>query len=357
MSFKKMKINNFRGIKNLELNDIKQINLITGKNNCGKTSIMEAIFLLIGMSNPQLTINIHNFRDLLLTNDEDFSYLFNNLDFKNIPQFQAKLDFQERQLSINPIISQNTTSKKKNIEEVDVSVPSSQSITPASTSSLSVIEGIKLNFNINKKDNMEVEIRLRQGKVTYQKDYKEGINATFINPRTIMSEFNNKIDALLVKKNLTNIITSINEIEPKLTDIRAGALGVIYADIGIENLIPINIMGDGLRRILSILTVISEKKNGVVLIDEIENGLHYSSLSILWKTIFKLAKENNVQIFATTHSYECVKAFVEVYQESKTIKKDEIRLFRIDRENENHTAYNYNSETLIAGIEKDFEVR
>ena len=69
-------------------------------------------------------------------------------------------------------------------------------------------------------------------------------------------------------------------------------------------------MGDGVNRILTIILALLNCKGGVLLIDEFENGLHYSVQAKLWKIIFDLAKTLNVQVFATTHSSDCIKSFV-----------------------------------------------
>lgn len=78
-------------------------------------------------------------------------------------------------------------------------------------------------------------------------------------------------------------------------------------DIGLDKRIPINMMGDGARKILSILTTIYECKNGIVLIDELSNGFHYSVMKGVWRAIISVAKKNNVQIFATTHDLDSIK--------------------------------------------------
>jgi len=63
MKFNELKISNFRGIDYAELKEMKRLNIIVGKNNSGKTSILEAIFILSGMSNPELLLNINNLRN------------------------------------------------------------------------------------------------------------------------------------------------------------------------------------------------------------------------------------------------------------------------------------------------------
>ncbi len=356
MFFKQIDIRNFRGIESLIIKNIKQINLITGKNNCGKTSVLEAIFLLTGMSNPQLALNIHAFRDLLLTDDIDFSYIFKNFDFSKSPYITGKLDSQERCLEIEAIYPTFTEISKQLIEKRELS--KEEFMSNASTTKEASIEGLVLNFSNDEKGKFHAEIKLRQGEIKLSRDYKEKIGGSFINPKTIMNDIDRRLDAILVKKDLGSIVEALKEIEPNLVDIRMGAKGMVYADIGLEKLVPINIMGDGIRRILAILAAISERKNSILLIDEVENGLHYSSLSILWKAILKTAIDNNVQLFITTHSYECIEAMVKIYQkQSINLTKDCINLFRIDRNKDQHRAFQYETETLLAGIEKDFEVR
>jgi len=172
-----------------------------------------------------------------------------------------------------------------------------------------------------------------------------------------MSGLHQRLEAALVRKKSDGIIDALREIEPSLQDIRLGT-GKIYADItDMERLAPINIMGDGIIKILAILVTILNMEDGILLIDEIENGLHYTALVSLWKAIFKMAREGNVQLFIATHSYECIAAMTKVYRELG-VEEGFISLFRIDRDTDNrHHALEYEVDTLLAGIEKEFEVR
>jgi AAA15 family ATPase/GTPase len=114
-------------------------------------------------------------------------------------------------------------------------------------------------------------------------------------------------------------------------------------------------MGDGIRRILSILTVISNMQGGVLLIDEIENGLHYSTLQILWKAILKALDVCQAQLFATTHSNECIGALAA----SDVIdnEPERIRLYRIERHEDTHKAFEYPPEMISVGIDSNIEMR
>lgn len=359
MLFKKINIHNFRLIKSLVIENIKQVNLITGRNNCGKTSVLEAIFLLTGMSKPQLTLNIHSFRNLVLTEDEGFKYLFKDLDFSKNPTIGGELDSEKRTLEIQAIYPQFAEISPQISGKLQLSKDEFLSNASASTVHGADLEGLRFSFNINGENNFEAEIRLKQGEINLNLSaYDEKLLSCFMNPSTIMMNLDRRLDKIVVRKDLKTIISPLKEIEPNLNDIRVGAGGMIYADIGIDKLVPINVMGDGIRRILAILTAIYESKNGILLIDEVENGLHYRTLSILWRAILKMALDNNVQLFITTHSYECIYAFTQVYQEQKLdIGENFISLFRIGNHRGEHRAFQYEADILLAGIEGEFEVR
>nr|VFK60190.1 MAG: ATPase/GTPase, AAA15 family [Candidatus Kentron sp. TUN] len=357
MSFQRISIKDFRAIASLEIDNIKQVNLLTGRNNCGKTSVLEAIFLLVGMSSPQLAVSIQNFRGLTLTDNQDFSYLFNGLDFSKTPAMTGKLKSQERTLAIKAIypMPMNILEQLPGRHEPTGNKPISGTITTKGAP-----DGLAFDFEVDGKS-FHTEVKIEPGnQVNTQsaQNYSETLRVLLINSAVIMGGLHQRLDAVLVRKDSAGIINALREIEPNLQDIRLGTGEKIFVDIkDIERLVPIHIMGDGIIKILAILVAILETKDGVLLIDEIENGLHYTALVPLWKAIFKMARESNVQLFIATHSYECISAMTEVYRESG-MGKDFISLFRIDRDADSqHRARQYQADTLLAGIEKAFEVR
>ena len=80
--------------------------------------------------------------------------------------------------------------------------------------------------------------------------------------------------------------------------------------------VPLRTFGDGVNRLFGVILSLCNARNGVLLVDEIENGLHYSVQTEIWRTIFRLANDLNVQVFATSHSWDCVRAFQEAASES-----------------------------------------
>jgi hypothetical protein len=122
--------------------------------------------------------------------------------------------------------------------------------------------------------------------------------------------------------------------------------------------VPLKSMGEGMSRLLQFFLHAHQAKSGYLLIDEFENGLHYSIQEEVWEKLFKLAKELDIQVFATTHSQDTIKAFSKIAIQSK----EEGRLISLGR-NEREidkgkiTALTYNEDDIKLIAETGMEVR
>ncbi len=113
-------------------------------------------------------------------------------------------------------------------------------------------------------------------------------------------------------------------------------------------------MGEGAKRLLALSLAFLKAQNGVILIDEVENGLHHSALVDVWKKLDWLSREFNVQVFATTHSYECIVAANNAFNE---LESDELHLLRLYRRGDQVKAVTYNKDALDTNIEYLWELR
>ena len=356
--YKDITIQRFRGIKYLKIDDFRQVNLFVGKNNCGKTTILEGLFLLTGPTNAKLPLKINSFRNFNVIDENSWSLFFNNLDINSDIKLSGGLikPQEKRLLIIKPSIK-SIAVEKTTIDQKVINIQDSYSeLTPA-------VDGLKLEYSLTKNKRKIPEkiitgIVARDPEIQFEmlKDYKERLRGVFINPATISGDVATRFNNVQIKKQTGKIIDVLRQIEPLLDNLSLGADGIIYCDIGLDRLMPLNVMGNGMFRILSIILAISDTKNGIVLIDEIENGFHYSSQGILWDTIFKSAEEFNVQIFATTHSIECVKAFSSSYSHLEK-DNDEIRLYRVERKADDCKIVSYDHKILEASLDSDWEVR
>ncbi len=146
-------------------------------------------------------------------------------------------------------------------------------------------------------------------------------------------------------------------IEPRLKRLAIVVMAgepILHGDLGAGRLMPLPIMGEGMVRLTSLILHISNAPNGVILVDEIENGLHHSVLPKIWRAIGDVARQFNTQVFATTHSLECIIAAHKAFAESEIY---DFRLHRLERIKGTIRAYTYEKNTLEAAIETGLEVR
>ena len=122
---------------------------------------------------------------------------------------------------------------------------------------------------------------------------------------------------------------------------------------GIDEPLPLKSMGDGMTRLFHIVVALVNAQNGLLLIDEFENGLHWKVQPKVWDIIFQLAERLNVQVFATTHSRDCLAGFDTAWNNYP----ERGAFFRLDTKDGRIKATEYASETLTDAIEMDVEVR
>ena len=348
MKYQTISISHFRGIEHVELQGLKQINLIVGKNNSGKTSLLEAFFLLAGMSDPRLAIAVNQFRDLSLNADSDFKYIFNKLDFSVPIQFAGSIDGTTRYATFAPLYE--ATRKIKIRED-----KTDERIAPSLSRKDQDIDGLQITFRTSINPEEISTLSIKNETVSVSDSYKEQLACKYLHIKTRLDQMPKDISNIIIKKRMDTIVKVLREIEPNLIDIRMGNNENIYFDIGAEELVPINIMGDGIRRTLSVLSSIYEMEHGILLIDEIENGLHYSCLKIFWKAILTAAKLFDVQIIATTHSYECIEALVSV--ETTIHNENCISLYRTEKKDNTVKTVHIDAETLLTSLIENYEVR
>ncbi|MEM7656612.1 MAG: AAA family ATPase, partial [Bacteroidota bacterium] len=117
---------------------------------------------------------------------------------------------------------------------------------------------------------------------------------------------------------------------------------------------PIDRLGEGMNRLIGLVLALFNSQGGFLLIDELENGLHYSVIPKVWEYLFHFARELDVQIFATTHSRDCVEAFAKVANQPNA----SARMIRLYADSTGITqSETFSSETIQAALQLEEEVR
>ena len=117
---------------------------------------------------------------------------------------------------------------------------------------------------------------------------------------------------------------------------------------------PLGSMGDGIRRMLALTLAVSKSRNSVLLVDEIDTGLHYSVMSSMWKMIIESAARNNTQVFATTHSQDCLTSLAWLCESEPHIAS-QVSLQRLHKGAD--STVHYSAQELASVIQRRIEVR
>ncbi|MCX6359655.1 MAG: AAA family ATPase [Armatimonadetes bacterium] len=131
-------------------------------------------------------------------------------------------------------------------------------------------------------------------------------------------------------------------------------VSVVHADLGLPRKVPVAFAGGGMARLLEMAVAIGASRGGVVLIDEVENGLHHDSLPDVWRAVAQAARDCDCQVVATTHSYECVRAAHEAFSGEWA---EDLTYLRLERVRGSVTARVADHATLGAALDGGLEVR
>ncbi len=350
-------IDSYRTFHDLAALPLKKFNLVVGKNNSGKTSLLEAIFLLIAPNNPELLVRINGFRELQFIGTAYWTGFFHNLNISHPIRLEGEIQLtdstERRQLTIKPI------------RHVVKELSSGKGLKPsdaAASDTVGSVVGLEYEFDVippNETPTTRTATVIgdeAKYKVSRSEGYEEPLRGIYIGPATWRSQLPDRLSHLKINKRQDPILRVLQGIEPNLSSMELGVGNTVFCDVGLPSLLPLNLLGGGFEKTLAILLAINDSPGGIVLVDEIENGLHSSSLKVLWKGVIEAARKYNVQIVATTHSYECVRAFSDEL-DSRLQFTDDAAVIRLNRKGKEIRPVVMDRETMTELLKSQFEVR
>jgi len=348
-------IKNFRCFRELTIEPLERVNLIGGKNNVGKTALLEAIHLHCLPDKPDLWIKVHKLRgieDPLRAIEEIGEWLFFQGSTDVFIEGRSR-DTQNVERSTVLHLVDATTSREK-FPEIEQSLNKDLQILAGSDAPRLI-----LRYSTGGQQYDSVTATVKSGHASLTMHVPAKIPNIFLGSLASNSERDVRhFGELESTKRLGEILPALQEIEPKLKRLSlvpfAGET-VIHADIdGMDRLVPISLVGEGIRRLLSILLAMANVPNGIVFIDEIENGLHYSVQRQVWSAIAQAARRCDVQVIATTHSFECIEAAHSAFEDSGQY---DFRYFRLERRDEEIVSVPLDRDAMEVVERTDLEIR
>ena len=356
----KIKISNFKIFKTLILDELHQISLISGKNNVGKSTLLEAIFFSNCYFRAESFTTINTIRGAANALRTDIWKSFINVYSKEGSFEIEKVENGiKKNIFVELVDNRNIIahSPLENTNFVDAPVSEKPNDNRSFTHQLSISASdeenkdtlqyfVKFDGQIQTLSNSSPDNPLRSCTYTNFISSKSVINQPFLAEMLSRLEIEGKSNYIIKALQILD-----SEIIGIKTLVRNGNIR-IYASMKNGRSMPIDNMGDGICKLIVICTLILSNPNGLILVDEMENGFHYSAHKKIWEAIYDAAKMSNVQVIATTHSYECIKGASDAMEENK-----DFGYIRLDNVSDNIVAKSMSSEQLKIAIESNLEVR
>ncbi|MGL5920959.1 MAG: AAA family ATPase, partial [Bacteroidales bacterium] len=202
----------------------------------------------------------------------------------------------------------------------------------------------------------ETKVERRIG-VKRDEHYKEELNAAFITPRSNERSYVKTLNDLLEDKKKADLIEALKKLDPTIEDIMVKEEELL-CDVGFDKFLPINMMGDGVRKFMHIITALYSVRGGVLFVDEIDNGLHYTSTCILWKLIYDIAEDLDVQVFATTHSLDTLLSLKSIMENEDSSAASKISCIKLKQLKDGVLkAYVYDRDSFTHLLNQEVEIR
>jgi len=355
-------VRNFRCFRELEMKDLARVNLITGKNNVGKSTLLDALFIHSGYSRMDFTQSVDYHRGLIEarvspadTAAPPWVTLFHRFDTAE-PIVAAGRAASGRSWSVTLRHLRTAEDLGRAMEAPGMRPTASNGVGRA----LALLQALELT----------AEEPDTEASRYYTGMDQEGMRSSPAGPsawpvailpalyRGSVETLNSQFGRVVTERRTDALTRALAVLEPRLRGLHLGQfLGVtqILGDVeGWAQLVPLAVMGDGMGRLIRMLLGLQQVGGGVLLVDEVENGFHHSSMRDVWRRIADAARDHDTQIFATTHSWECVVAAHEAFSESLEY---DLRMHRLDAVDGRTEDVVYDQETLAAAIEIGMEVR
>jgi energy-coupling factor transporter ATP-binding protein EcfA2 len=352
-------IQNYRAFKDFTVDGLARVNLLVGKNNCGKTSFLEAVYLLASRNNPfsllELLYDRGEYTEISASPRVlayDLGHFFhsstlplglNGGDSEQLIRLRSR---SERSLSLQIQASQRQ-------DALATSTPFELKFTYAPESSDSTtnqdVISMPLQFDRSFRTDFLPSEKLPG---PHQAMMVSNIRFTYLAKLW---------DSLTLTAGEDKVLEALRILAPSVerasfTSQATTAGSVLIKSKKLASPIPLSSLGDGMRRILALAILIVKAENAILIVDEIDTGLYHSTLTDVWHFVLETARRLNVQIFATTHSWDCVQAFQEALIQNPNLH-NQAQMFRLEEHQGDIRAVRYDADELAIAVRQAIEVR
>jgi hypothetical protein len=365
--FRGLEIQNLRGIRHLRLEDLGDINLITGLNDVGKSTVLEAVFLNacgpLAAQNALGALRGPNGLELgsgfgPQSQTGPWDTIFYRLETSHPVEIRATFRGGSHVVRLE---------EGSDTSSIDIArVVSSGTETQAGTSAGITIRDIR-NDGPGETYKQTIKVSISEGDDPSRRTVNlvSRLEPTPSGPFMLAHYIHGVLGPNLAEgyselrrtRSSIDLLEALQLIDPRIEALEVLAINgqpTLHVDFGDGPLIPINLLGDGATTVARYLIALAQCKGGILLLDEVGSGVHHSLQRDLWRVLARAAKRFDVQVFATTHSDESIRGAME------GIKNDnnEVRVIRLWRDDDGVINSSiYSGSELRSALDVNLELR
>jgi energy-coupling factor transporter ATP-binding protein EcfA2 len=321
-----IEFSNYRGFEHYDVDGLSRVNLLVGRNNCGKTSILEAINILASGGDPAVMVDIAERRGEVLLSEgpERFagprrspvlSHFFHGHSlYPGLVLRLVSRDGLGEVIARVVNVADDAEFSRQRLLDLDEPTSSALALYVEGGRYLSGLDRPIIPMSDEGAVSAETVRRLVRGG-RFEGEVASPV--TFISPDSLeqysMSSMWNKV---ILQGREAEVVAAMRILEPHLASIHfltggsnpryGGSAGILVGLKGFKERVPLGSYGDGMRRLLALSIALIRSAGGYLLLDEIDTGLHYSVMGDMWKLVVSAAMRSSVQVYATTHSLDCI---------------------------------------------------
>lgn len=360
-----LRIDNFRSFRRLTVEGLTRVSLLVGTNNAGKSSVLEAAELVLGGTSPSiLERSLRSRGETVVIPNEvgqprryiGVNHLFHGHALEPGMFFELEAIVGESPRAFRCRVIPRPPGKMEGDEgrPLDLFRLGPDLALSVSGDGLSP-EGHTFQL-------VGYSLMTRLLRIAATKPADKASKVRFIETASPpVSDLRLLWDAVVLTPEEAKVTNALQIIEPDIERLAAlsGAGspmggGMFVRLRGSDERIPLGSMGEGIKRLLALSLNLVSSAGGYLLVDEIDTGLHHSVMTQMWRLVVEVARRLDVQVLATTHSLDCVRALAALYEESPGVR-DLISLHRIERGAE--ASVPYSADEILAASQHQMELR